>query len=93
MEALITKVNALLGRLCVQCDVPCDKQSHAFVGFVVALALTPFIGVFSLIVVGLLAAWKEVYDYLNKEKHTPDLWDWIATVAGGIVGYLPYIKI
>ena len=58
-----------------------------------ALALTPFIGAFSLIVVGILAAWKEGYDYLNKEKHTPDLWDWIATVAGGIVGYLPYIKI
>lgn len=32
-----------------------------------------------------VGALKELYDYKHKDVHTPDVWDWLATTAGGIV--------
>ena len=88
MEALIAKVNALLAKLYIPCKVPADKQAHALCGLVIAALLTPFIGAYSIVVVAIVALLKEIYDYLHKDIHTPDFWDWVATVLGGLVGFV-----
>ena len=86
MEALIAKVNALLSKFCITCKVPCDKQLHFACGLVIAALLTPFIGAYAILVVSTIAMLKEVYDYLHKDKHTPDFYDWVATTLGGVLG-------
>jgi hypothetical protein len=88
MEALIAKVNAVLAKLYIPCKVPADKQMHFIGGLVIAALLTPFIGAYSIVVVAIVALLKEIYDYLHKDIHTPDFWDWVATVLGGLVGFV-----
>jgi hypothetical protein len=88
MEALIAKVNAFLSQFCIVCKVPCDKQMHFLSGFIIAAVLTPFIGAYSIVVVAVIAALKEIYDARHPDKHTADFWDWVATVLGGIVGFV-----
>ena len=88
MENLIAKVNAFLAKLYVPCKVPADKQMHFICGLVIAALLTPFIGAYSIVVVAIIALLKEIYDYLHKDIHTPDFWDWVATVLGGLVGFV-----
>ena len=88
MEALIAKVNAFLAKLYIPCKVPADKQAHFLCGLVIAALLTPFIGAYSIVVVAIVALLKEIYDYLHKDIHTPDFMDWVATVLGGLVGFV-----
>ena len=88
MEALIAKINAFLAKLYIPCKVPADKQMHFLCGLVIAALLTPFIGAYSIVVVAIIALLKEIYDYLHKDIHTPDFWDWVATVLGGLVGFV-----
>lgn len=88
MEALIAKVNAFLAKLYIPCKVPADKQMHFLCGLVIAALLTPFIGAYSIVVVAIIALLKEIYDYLHPESHTADFWDWVATVLGGLVGFV-----
>jgi hypothetical protein len=88
MEALIAQVNAFLAKLYIPCKVPADKQMHFICGLVIAALLTPFIGAYSIVVVAVIALLKEIYDYLHKDIHTPDFWDWVATVLGGLVGFV-----
>lgn len=88
MEALIAKVNAFLAKLYIPCKVPADKQAHFLCGLVIAALLTPFIGAYSILVVAIIALLKEIYDYLHKDIHTADFWDWVATVLGGLVGFV-----
>ena len=88
MEALIAKVNAFLAKLYIPCKVPADKQMHFIGGLVIAALFTPFIGAYSIAVVAIVALLKEIYDYLHKDIHTPDFWDWVATVLGGLVGFV-----
>jgi hypothetical protein len=87
MENLIAKVNAFLSQFCIVCKVPCDKQMHMLSGFIIAAVLTPFIGAYSILVVAVIAALKEIYDALHPDKHTADFWDWVATSLGGVLGY------
>jgi hypothetical protein len=88
MEALIAKVNAFLAKLYIPCKVPADKQAHFLCGLVIAALLTPLIGAYSIVVVAIVALLKEIYDYLHKDIHTPDFLDWVATVLGGLVGFV-----
>jgi hypothetical protein len=88
MEALIAKVNAFLSQFCIVCKVPCDKQMHMLSGFIIAVLLTPFIGAYSILVVAVIAALKEIYDARHPDKHTADFMDWVATVLGGVLGML-----
>jgi hypothetical protein len=88
MENLIAKVNAFLSQFCIVCKVPCDKQMHFLSGFIIAAVLTPLIGAYSIVVVAIVALLKEIYDYLHKDIHTPDFLDWVATVLGGLVGFV-----
>ena len=88
MEKIIAKVNAFLSQFCIVCKVPCDKQMHFICGLVIAALLTPFIGAYSILVVAVIAALKEIYDARHPDKHTADIWDWVATVLGGLVGFV-----
>jgi hypothetical protein len=88
MEKIIAKVNAFLSQFCIVCKVPCDKQMHFLSGFIIAAVLTPFIGAYSILVVAVIAALKEIYDARHPDKHTADIWDWVATSLGGVLGML-----
>jgi opacity protein-like surface antigen len=62
-----------------------DKVLHFLGGGVAGvlgfLAYGPLAAVVAATVVG---AAKEVYDGTRPEKHTRDVWDFLATVAGGV---------
>jgi hypothetical protein len=91
MEALIAKVNAVLAKLypsILAGKVPVDKFMHFICGLVIAALLTPFIGAYSIAVVAIVALLKEIYDARHPDKHTADIWDWVATVLGGVLGML-----
>ena len=87
MEKIIAKLNAFLSQFCIVCKVPCDKQLHFICGFIIAAVLTPFIGWYSVVLVAMVATAKEIYDDVNKETHTADVWDLLVTIAGGALGY------
>ena len=87
MEKIIAKLNAFLSQFCIVCKVPCDKQMHFICGFIIAAVLTPFMGWYSVVLVSLVATAKEIYDDVNKDIHTPDVWDLLVTIAGGALGY------
>lgn len=68
--------------------MPKDKRMHLLAGLALSLTAgllcTPFWGLTAAVVVG---AGKEVmWDWLLK-KGTPEFLDFVATVAGGLVGY------
>ena len=65
-----------------------DKIKHFFAGLAIAivagLSFCPLIGLATAAVIGAL---KEiVWDWLLK-KGTPEFLDFVATVAGGVIGY------
>jgi uncharacterized membrane protein YjdF len=69
-------------------SIPADKVAHFAVGVLVyALAhfVDPAVGLLS---VAVAAVGKEVYDYLHRDRHTPDVWDAVATMLGGLVGFV-----
>jgi hypothetical protein len=67
--------------------VPLDKQAHFICGLIIAAVLTPFIGWYSVVLVSMVATAKEKYDAKYKDKHTADVWDFVATTLGGLVGF------
>ena len=60
---------------------------HFICGFIIAAVLTPFMSWYSVVLVSLVATAKEIYDDVNKDIHTPDVWDLLVTIAGGALGY------
>jgi len=63
-----------------------DKQAHFLSGAVIAFALYcaglgPLVCIFAYILAGVL---KEIYNYKHKNNHTPDIWDALATILGGV---------
>ena len=90
IEIIITKVNTALSKLYpswLEGKVPVDKFLHFICGFIIAAVLTPFMGWYSVALVSLVATAKEIYDDVNKDIHTPDVWDLLVTIAGGALGY------
>ena len=69
-------------------SVPADKQGHFIVGLIAYMALHFVSVTVGLAVVAVLAVGKEVYDWFHRDRHTPDLWDAVATMAGGVAGYI-----
>lgn len=68
--------------------IPCDKLGHIVSGFVV-FTILHFISTEVALFGVLLAAWgKEAYDYFHKDKHTPDAWDALATMLGGLTAFI-----
>ena len=90
MEKLLTFMNYWLGKLYIPCGIPADKQMHFLSGAILATAILLVTGSASVsfVSVSLVACLKEVYDLLHKDKHTPDVWDWVATSLGGLFGIL-----
>ena len=77
IESIINKLNS----------IPSDKVYHFAGGVLIFAAALPIIGVLSgFLTVVIIGAAKEVYDYLHRDRHTPDVWDAVATVFGGLVG-------
>jgi len=31
---------------------------------------------------------KEIYDYLHRDKRTPDIWDALVTMLGGVIAFI-----
>lgn len=64
-----------------------DKQAHALGGAVIvqSMILANQSMTRSLIVCALLALAKEIYDAYHPATHTKDVWDFVATCAGGVV--------
>ena len=75
-------------------QLPKDKLGHALAGLIIFnFALLFFDVVTSLILVLVVAAGKEVYDYFHRDKHTPDFYDFLATISVPIVlTILIYLK-
>ena len=91
MEKLLTFMNYWLGKIYIQnIYVPKDKQAHFLSGAILAIAILLVTGSASVsfVSVSLVACLKEVYDLLHKDKHTPDVWDWVATSLGGLLASL-----
>lgn len=69
-------------------NVPVDKQGHFIVGILIYATLhfvNPTVGMVAVIAAAFA---KEGYDYLHRDRHTPDVWDTVATVLGGVVGFI-----
>lgn len=78
-------------------NIPLDKQAHALGGTVITLTvsmvLLPFLGLWPTLMAAMVAnmmigALKEWYDYHHPLVHTCDIYDWLATTLGGLVGCL-----
>jgi VanZ family protein len=68
--------------------VPLDKQAHFATGAIGGFIVTYFLGfIGGVSVITILAFAKEAYDAHNT-GHTSDVWDWVATTLGGIIGSL-----
>lgn len=78
IETILSKLNS----------IPADKVAH-FAGGAILFALAlPFTGaMYAVVAVTIIGFIKEGYDLLNKTKHTPDVWDALATAAGGLLGF------
>lgn len=69
-------------------NVPADKQGHFIIGLIAYMAIH-FAGVaVGLVVVAVLAVGKEIHDWFHRDRHTPDVWDAVATMAGGVAGWI-----
>lgn len=69
---------------------PYDKCLHFILGTLIACITVPFLGiVLSMVTVTILAAYKEVWDHYHK-PHTPELWDALATMFGGLPVWIAY---
>jgi hypothetical protein len=68
--------------------LPYDKALHFIAGvliYAVAHFISPVVG---MVAVTIAAVGKEVYDWFHRDRHTPDAWDAVATIAGGVVGLI-----
>jgi hypothetical protein len=66
--------------------LPLDKQAHFFTGAIGGVAISYFLGFYAgVTIMAILAFAKEAYDAHNT-GHTSDVWDWVATTLGAILG-------
>jgi hypothetical protein len=78
IERILTRLNS----------IPADKVSHFAGGAILFAVAVPFMLPAYALAVAVVAGFvKELYDNLNKTKHTPDVWDALATSAGGALGF------
>ena len=67
-------------------NIPHDKALHFIYGSVLFALVVHIVGAgIGLLVVTAVAALKEFYDYMHRNIHTPDVWDFVATVVGALV--------
>ena len=76
----------LAGKLGDMPTIPYDKALHYVYGSVLFSLCYHLVGCANaLLAVCMIAAGKEIYDYLHRDSHTPDFWDFVATMAGALV--------
>ena len=66
-----------------------DKANHLIYGiviFIIAFAVTN--EYIALLTVTFAGAFKEYLDHLDRENHTPCIYDFIYTVVGGFLGFI-----
>ena len=68
--------------------IPHDKALHFIAGSIIFTVLHFVTVELALIGVLIAAFGKEIYDYLHRDKHTPEAMDALATIAGGAIGWL-----
>ncbi len=80
--------------------LPQDKANHFIYGLLIFLlfkiilvrystkTLKRRISLIGIISCSLFGISKEIYDYLNKDVHTPDIYDAVITILGGLIGLL-----
>ena len=69
-------------------DLPHDKALHIIAGVLIYAAahfVSPVVGLGA---VAVAAVGKEIYDYFNRDRHTPELMDALATIIGGLLGFV-----
>lgn len=68
--------------------IPHDKLLHILGGMAIFMAAVPFAGpVWALALAGAAGVLKELHDMRRRDKHTPEVWDALATTAGGAAGF------
>ena len=68
--------------------VRADLQAHFATGAIGGVVISCFLGFYAgVTIMAILAFAKEAYDAHNT-GHTSDVWDWVATTLGGIIGSL-----
>ncbi len=68
--------------------IPQDKANHFIYGLAIFLAVGLAFGAIpGLVAAVLIGAAKEIYDRVSG-KGTPDVYDFVATVVGGVAGFL-----
>lgn len=78
IESIITRLNS----------IPADKVAHFAAGAILFAVALPFTAPAYALALAVIAGFlKELYDALNKDNHTPDIWDALVTAAGGALGY------
>lgn len=63
-------------------SIPVDKAFHFIAGWALVATLFPYFPAFSILALIVGAAWKEWDD--SKGHGTPDGWDFLVTVVGGV---------
>lgn len=71
-------------------SIPDDKVRHALSGAFLFAIVAQFSLMAALLAVAVIAAAKEVYDHFHPDIHTCDVWDFIATFSGGLLGAACY---
>ena len=67
--------------------MPIDKQAHFLAGTTICLSLALFVSpILGLITAIVLGAVKELWDGMG--HGTKDIWDFVATALGGVVGFV-----
>ena len=69
-------------------DIPPDKALHLIGGvliYAVAHFVSPLVGLGAVVAAGV---GKEIYDYFNRDKRTPEVMDAVATIIGGLLGFV-----
>lgn len=69
-----------------------DKANHFVYGALIAATSFPLVGWWAAVPCALIAFGKEGYDYLHRDKHTPDLMDTAWTLAGSSAVLLSHLK-
>jgi hypothetical protein len=69
--------------------LPQDKANHFIYGLII-FAVVAIISnaMFGLGVCTIAAFAKELYDLQHVDRHTPDIYDAIWTIAGGVIGFI-----
>ena len=85
MENILTLLNKIFSKFTIA-SLPIDKQMHFLSGFIGSLLLSFIIGYWAVLVISIIGALKEWYDFLHPTLHTADTLDWLATTLGASLG-------